>query len=95
MVVSLRTPSGLSLDSLKTISVVVGAVAGAAFYLYGPAVTPTMHASAVETCNELTGGNYRSYRLSWVLAPRPHWSCWDASDPTVRPLDLGWWVSTR
>ena len=66
-----------------------------AFYLYGPAVTPALSAGAAAECNELAGGNYRSYRLTWESGIRPHWTCGDASAPEAPATDLGWWVTPR
>lgn len=80
--------------TLRTMLAVALSVLAVAFYAYGPVLTPVMHGSAVSTCNDLAGGNYRSYRLSWVVGTRPHWSCWNASDPARPAVDLGWWVSS-
>ncbi len=93
MGVSLTGSRGLSMAKIKTFSAVTGAVAGAALYLYGPAVTPALQAAAVSECNELTGGNFRSHRLDWVVGTRPHWTCWDLRDASRDPIDLGWWVT--
>ena len=93
MGVSLTGSRGLSLAKIKTFSAVLGAAAGAVFYLYGPTVTPALQAAAVSECNELTGGNFRSYSLDWVVGTRPHWNCWDRSDPAEPPVNLGWWVN--
>lgn len=72
----------------------VGALlVAAAFYLYGPPVTPTFRAAAVSACNEHSGGNFRSYRLHWDFGTRPHWSCWDASRPQQNAVSFGWWVN--
>ena len=95
MGVSLTGSSGISMSSLRSVSVVVAAALGVGFYLYGPAITPVMHAAAVSSCNELTGGNFRSYELQWVVSRRPHWNCWDQSAPGADPMDMGWWVSGR
>lgn len=92
MAVSLTGSRGLSMAKIKTFSAVVGVASGLAFYLYRPTVTPLMHASAAAACNEMTGGNFRSYRLDWVVAARPHWNCWDQSAPAEPPRDIGWWV---
>ncbi len=85
--------SGRSLARIRNAAVALGLLGGVAFYLYGPAVTPAMHAAAVTECNELTSGNYRSYALRWVVDVRPHWLCGDRRDPAKAPVDLGWWVT--
>ena len=95
MGVSATGTSSFTLARLGRASAVLGLMAAAGFYLYGPAVTPAMSAGAAAECNELAGGNYRSYRLSWVTGVRPHWLCGDASAPEAGATDLGWWVSPR
>jgi hypothetical protein len=87
------TGSRMSMASIRTIAVVIGSVLGLTYYVYGPAVTPVMQAAATSSCNELTGGNFRSYHLEWVVGSRPHWSCWDARDPAEPPMNMGWWVT--
>lgn len=87
--------TGVRGPSMRTIRLVATALAGVltmVFYLYGPAIVPVMSAAAVSNCNELAGGNFRSYRLGWVVGVRPHWECWDLSAPDEDPVDLGWWV---
>ena len=95
MVVSLTGSRGLSMASIKWVSAVIGATASVAFYLYGPTVTPFMHAAATTTCNQMTGGNFRSYRLDWVVSAQPHWNCWDQRESAKAPRNLGWWVRAR
>ncbi len=73
-----------------TAFVVVGA---AAFYLYGPAVTPALNSAAANECNDLVGGNYRSYHLRWVVGTRPHWLCSDRFQPAAGASNMGWWVT--
>jgi hypothetical protein len=92
MVVKLLGETGRSLARMRTTAVVVSLLAGAVFYLYGPTLTPALHAAAVARCNDLAGANYRSYRLHWVVGTRPHWTCGNASKPQARPVDLGWTV---
>jgi len=92
MAVSLTGSRGLSMAKVKTVSIVFGVAGALSFYLYGPAVTPMLYAAAATTCNEMTGGNFRSYQLDWVVAARPHWSCRDRSDPAKAPMNMGWWV---
>ena len=62
-------------------------------YLYGPAATPAMHDSARNECNAYAHGNFRSFRLAWDVGVRPHWTCWDASNPEKDEIDLGWWTN--
>ncbi len=93
MGVSLTGVRGGSVGRLTTLFSVVGVLGAAGFYLYGPAVTPALHGAATTECNRLTGGNYRSYRLEWVVETQPHWLCGDRREPGNRPVDLGWWVT--
>ncbi len=95
MGVSVSGGTGRSMATLRTVFAVVGAASAVAFYFYGPLVTPLMHAAAVSSCNEHAGGDFRSYRLSWHVGTRPHWTCWDARDPVKPAVDLGWWVAGR
>lgn len=62
-------------------------------YLYGPAVSPAMHTAAIGQCNDHAEGNWRSFRLTWVVGVYPHWSCSDESAPTENAVSLGWWTS--
>ena len=88
---------GTALEWIKSIgvAVVIFVLLGTVIYFYGPLVTPGMQRAATEQCNEYAGGNFRSYRLEWVTWPDgdPHWSCWDARNPEVRAVDLGWWTN--
>ncbi len=95
MPVSLTGSRGLSMASIKTVSVVIGAAAGVGFYLYGPTVTPATHTAAAAACNEMTGGSLRSFPLEWVVDVRPHWNCWDLGDAQKPATDMGWWVAVR
>ena len=52
-----------------------------------------MHDAAVAKCNDYASGNYRSFRLSWTVGVRPHWTCWDASRPEEPEVSFGWWVN--
>ena len=87
------TGSRMSMARIRTVVAAVLAASGLAYYVYGPAVTPLMQAAATSSCNELTGGSFRGYHLQWVVDTRPHWSCWDRSDPAAPPVDMGWWVT--
>jgi hypothetical protein len=93
--VSLVGATKSSVARLTSLLCFVGVLGGAGFYLYGPAVTPALHSAAMAECNDLTGGNYRSYSLVWVPSTRPHWLCGDRSDLEKPPVDLGWWVTPR
>lgn len=93
MGVSVIGASGRSLARMRATAITIGLLGGLAFYAYGPAVTPALHGAAAARCNDLTGSNYRSYHLEWVAGVRPHWRCWDRSDPTAAPADMGWWVT--
>jgi len=83
----------MSIASIRTILAAFAIVSGVGFYIYGPAVTPLMNASAAASCNEITGGSFRGYHLEWVVGSRPHWGCWDNRDPAAAPVNLGWWVT--
>ena len=92
MAVSL-TGSRMSMTTIRSLLIAVGTACGLAFYLYGPVVTPMMHAAAVSSCNETTGGSFRGYHLEWTMSARPHWDCWDLSDPERPAMNMGWWVT--
>ena len=95
MGVSAVGQSGLSTRSVRSMLVVIFVLLAAVVYFYGPMVAPGMERAAADECNEYAGGNFRSYRLDWVSWPDadPHWSCWDARNPQVKAVDLGWWTN--
>ena len=67
------------------------------YFFYGPPLTQKFREAANAECNELTGSNYRTYRLEWRTTSYqsldfPHWLCWDTTAPQEEPADLGWWV---
>lgn len=93
MGVSATGARGWSLGRLATTLTTLAVVGGAGFYLYGPPVTPALNGAAASECNEVAGGSYRHYRLSWVVSARPHWLCADSREPGEPPVDLGWWVA--
>lgn len=93
MGVSVTGASGRSLARMRTAGLTLGLLGGAAFYLYGPPVTPALHGAAAAECNDLAGGNYRSYRLEWVTGTPSHWQCFDRAEPAEKPVDMGWWVT--
>lgn len=93
MGVSAVGAGGLSMRKIHTGLAALLALGSAAFYLYGPAVTPALHGAAARECNELVGGDYRSYSLRWVVGSRPHWVCGNRFRPAQQPVDLGWWVT--
>jgi len=78
--------------SIRYFSIVMGIAFALLTYLFGPLVTPLVHGAVVSTCNEMTGGNFRSYQVDWVVSIAPHWECRDRSDPEAGPVDMGWWV---
>ena len=92
MGVKLVGETGRSLSRMSHITSTLVVLGSVAFYFYGPAVTPALHAAAAAECNDLAGGNYRSYRLAWVVGTRPHWLCGNAARPREEPVDLGWMV---
>jgi hypothetical protein len=68
------------------------------YFFYGPPLTERFRNAAHAECNELTGSNYRTYRLEWRTTTHrsvslPHWLCWDTSRPGAPAADLGWWVA--
>ena len=84
--------SNLTFTMVRRISltfVVVFVVLG---YLYGPPASPPLHQAAIDQCNAHSGGNWRSYQLSWHVSLVPHWTCSNASRPQDRVKDLGWWT---
>ena len=89
------TGARMSMSSIRKTLLVSFLALVAGFYLYGPPITPTMRADAASTCNRLTGGNFRSYAISWNISAAPHWSCWNLSDPAEPAVNLGWWVGAR
>jgi hypothetical protein len=93
MGVSLIGASGSSVKRLTTLFSTLAVLGGVGFYFYGPAVTPVLHGAAVAECNDLIGGNYRSYRLTWVSGTRPHWICTNRWKPAEPAIDMGWWVT--
>jgi len=92
MGVSVTGSTGWSMATIRTVSVLGGAAVGVLFYLFGPVLTPALHAAALSSCNEHTGGDFRNFSLQWVTGAAPHWNCWDTSDPARPPVDLGWWA---
>jgi hypothetical protein len=82
--------SSLTLGMVRRLALVVVVVFCVLGYLYGPASTPALRNSAMNTCNDYAHGNYRSFRLAWQVGVRPHWTCWDASRPNKDSIDLGW-----
>ena len=95
MGISASGQTGLSARSRRSMLVVIFVLLGTIVYFYGPAVTPRVAEAAAARCNDHANGNFRSYRLEWVSGPgsTPHWSCWDASRPQERAVNLGWWVN--
>jgi hypothetical protein len=93
MGVSVTATSTISSAFIKRLSVAVVVVFATLYYLYGPAATPAVHDAAVTKCNAYAQGNFRSFRLGWVVGFHPHWTCWDESRPDVPEISLGWWVN--
>lgn len=67
------------------------------YFFYGPPLTQKLRDAAHAQCNELTGSNFRTYRLEWRTTTyqsmaAPHWLCWDTAAPQEEPTDLGWWA---
>jgi hypothetical protein len=92
MQVSLSGAS-LTFQMVKRLAVSVVAVFAVLGYLYGPAASPAMRDRAVAECNDHAEGNWRSFRLTWNVGVRPHWTCWDAARPNEAAISLGWWTS--
>jgi hypothetical protein len=93
MGVSLVGASGSSVKRLASTFTVLGVLGAAGFYLYGPAVTPALQGAAINECNDLMGGNYRSFRLTWISGTQPHWMCSNRYQPGEPAVDMGWWVT--
>ncbi len=93
MGVSVTGSGGLSSETLKRMIVAVTAVLATLMYLYGPAAMPAVHNAAIAKCNDHASGNFRSFRLSWVVGWHPHWTCWDAHRPQEPEISFGWWVN--
>ncbi len=93
MGVSLTASGTVSSDAIKRTLVAALAVVATLLYLYGPAATPAIHDAAVARCNDHASGNFRSFRLSWVVGWHPHWTCWDARKPQEPEVSFGWWVN--
>ena len=95
MGVSVTGSTGWSMTTIRAVSVLGGAVFGVLFYMFGPALTPSLHAAAMSSCNEHTGGDFRNFRIDWVLGLEPHWDCRDTADPARPAVDMGWWAGDR
>ncbi len=93
MGVSVTASRGLSTSAIKSTAVAVVVIFVTLFYLYGPAATPAFQDAAIAKCNDHASGNYRSFRLSWVVGVHPHWTCWDAGRPQEPDVSFGWWVN--
>ena len=66
-------------------------------FFYGPPLAPNMAASARDTCNKMTGSDYRSFSLVWKTTTydsidAPHWVCYDLGEPGRPGTSLGWWT---
>ena len=85
------TGQDLTFEMVRRLAVAVVVVFVVLGYLYGPAVSPAMHAAAVDQCNEHADGDFRSFRLTWKVGVYPHWTCANASRPTDSAVSLGWW----
>ena len=93
MGVSATASRTLSMTTVKRLAAAIVVIFATLYYLYGPAATPAVHDAAVDKCNNYASGNYRSFRLSWVVGWHPHWTCWDASRPERPEVSFGWWVN--
>ncbi len=85
--------TNLTFNMVRRLAVAVVVIFCVLGYLYGPAATPAMRDAAVGECNSHAQGNFRSFRLAWVVGIHPHWTCWDASHPDENEIDLGWWTN--
>jgi hypothetical protein len=93
MGVSLTAPGTVGGGTIRNTLVAALVVVAALLYLYGPAAAPAVHDAALAKCNEHASGNFRSFRLSWVVGWHPHWTCWDARKPQEPEVSFGWWVN--
>ncbi len=87
----------MSAASIRHVLATVLVMLGLFYYLYGPPLTQAFERAARARCVELTGENYRTYKLQWrttwfgSLQP-PHWLCTDRRDTNLKQYNLGWWV---
>jgi hypothetical protein len=98
MGVSAVGASGLKPRTIRYMFFGAIAVLTTIVYLIGPWVAPGEHSAAADKCNEMTGADYRSYRLEWIPPKppawdRPHWLCKDRRDLGKPGKSLGWWVN--
>ncbi len=87
---------GVRLSTIKYVVATLLVFLGMFAYFYGPPLAPNMVDAARHTCNELTGGNSRSFSLVWETTTydsiaAPHWVCYDLGTPGHPGTSLGWW----
>ena len=84
----------LTFQMVRRLSVAVVVIFVVLAYLYGPAAQPRdAQRRPSRECNDHAEGNWRSFRLTWNVGVYPHWTCWDASEPTEKAVSLGWWTN--
>ena len=88
---------GLRVATVRHVIATVLVFLGLFVYFYGPPLTPNFAEGARQTCNELTGNNYRSFSLEWRTTTydsidAPHWVCYDLGAPGHPGTSLGWWA---
>ncbi|HSV40063.1 MAG TPA: hypothetical protein VLI04_14990 [Nocardioidaceae bacterium] len=98
MGVSAVGQTGIRPRTFRLLFVLAWAVAIVMIYLLAPAVVPGLQRAAEDKCNVMNGGNYRSFKLEWVLPQppnwdRPHWLCKDRRDLDKPGVSFGWWVN--
>ena len=90
---------GVRLSTVKyavaTLLVFVGMFA----FFYGPPLAPNLSDAARKSCNEMTGGDFRSFSLVWRTTTydsidAPHWVCYDLGTPGHPGTSLGWWAGS-
>lgn len=98
MGVSAVGATGIRPRTVRTLFFLGLAILALLVYAFGPPLMPGMRGAAEDKCNELTGANFRSFRLEWVLPKSPnydppHWLCKDARDFSKKGTSFGWWVN--
>ena len=89
---------GIPLATIRHALATVAVFVGMFVFFYGPPLTPAMADAARQSCNEMTGNDYRSFALVWRTTTyngvdAPHWVCYDLGAPDRPGTSLGWWVT--
>jgi hypothetical protein len=84
--------------TIRNVAMSVLGLALFAAWLYLPPLVPNLTNAAARECNDLGGGDFRTYRLEWrtttlTSLDQPHWLCWNTRTADEPGVDLGWWVA--